>query len=48
MDGEMPPNYYNLIQGSRKLSERERDLLIRGLVSTFNYSDKARSSSDDD
>ncbi len=44
MEGEMPPNYYNLVTGSRKLSERDRDLLIRGLVSTFNYSDRARES----
>ncbi len=51
MEDEMPPNYYNLVPGSRKLSERDRDLLIRGLVSTFNYSDRAgesRAHDDDD
>ena len=48
MEGEMPPNYYTLIPGKRKLSERERENLIRGLISTFNYSDKARSRSGHD
>jgi hypothetical protein len=41
MDGEMPPNYYTIVPGSRNLSERDRDLLIRGLVATFNYSPRA-------
>jgi hypothetical protein len=47
MDGEMPPNYYTLIPGDRNLSERERENLIRGLISTFNYSDKALPSKED-
>lgn len=48
MDGEMPPNYYTLLPGSRNLSDRERENLIRGLISTFNYSPYARPSSDDE
>lgn len=48
MDGEMPPNYYTLMPGDRNLSERERENLIRGLISTFNYSPNAKPSSDDD
>jgi|TARA_Y100000294_G_C8406854_1_gene277125 hypothetical protein len=47
MEGEMPPNYYTLIPSSRNLSERERENLIRGLISTFNYSDKAQPSMKD-
>jgi hypothetical protein len=47
MEGEMPPNYYKLLPGSRNLSDRERENLIRGLISTFNYSDKALPSSDE-
>lgn len=46
MEGEMPPNYYKLIPGDRNLSERERENLIRGLISRFNYSDKARQADD--
>jgi hypothetical protein len=42
MDGEMPPNYYTILPGSRNLSEREKENLIRGLISTFNYSPNAR------
>ncbi len=46
MEGEMPPNYYKLVPGSRNLTEWERENLIHGLISTFNYSDKALPSSD--
>ena len=34
-EGEMPPNYYTLIPGSRNLTESEIQELIRGLVATF-------------
>ncbi len=34
-EGEMPPNYYTLIPGSRNLTESERQELIRGLMATF-------------
>jgi len=42
MDGEMPPNYYKLVPGDRNLSDRETENLIRGLISTFNYSPNAK------
>jgi len=45
-EGEMPPNYYTLLPGSRNLSDRESEELIQGLVSTFENSDKARESDD--
>jgi hypothetical protein len=48
MDGEMPPTYYDLVPGSRKLSAQEQELLIQGLVSTFNDSPNAQCSSDHD
>ena len=47
MDGEMPPNYYTIVPGSRQLNDSEMDLLIRGLVSTFNNSDQRQSDSGD-
>jgi len=48
MEDKMPPNYYKLLPGDRNLSERERENLIRGLISTFTYSDKAQPSSKDE
>lgn len=46
-DGEMPPRYYELGHSKARLTDSERDELIRGLIATFG-ADEDRDDDDDD
>ena len=47
LEGEMPPQYYRLVNSKGRLSDAERDELLRGLELTFGPAERDREDEED-